>query len=143
MARLCALLRAIIMKLNSLDAKRNRMKRVHRYLSAIFTAFEKVRVDENRNVIIEVGYDTKYAITPTGKVLKARGRKLQELTELEELEAIKKLEEYVLEKAKSVAERIGINVDKVLNPPKKPKPKSKPKTQRKRKAKKEIIEANF
>ena len=137
MARLCALLRAIEMRLNSLEAKRRRFQRIYSRLCRVAESFDKsisvINVDGAKVVIVEVGYDEKYGILPTGQVVAAKGKRGKELSRAEELIAMAKIESRVLEKAKELANHMGINVEKILNPPKKPKPKPKPKPKKKTK----------
>ena len=120
MVRLCALLRAIVMRLNSISSKRRRMARVYNYVVALLSAMRDIELVEDK-VVIKIGYDTKYAISKSGAVFKVKGKRFIELSEVEELEAMKTIEEHILSKAKELASRIGINVEKVLNPPKRPK----------------------
>ena len=67
------------MKINSLEAKRRRFKRIYDRLCRIAGSFGKsiyvISVDGVNVVIVEIGYDEKYGILPTGQVVAVKGRK--------------------------------------------------------------------
>lgn len=128
MVRLCALLRAILMKINSISSKRKRMSRVYNYLLALLTSMKDFELIDDK-VVIKVSFDTKYAISKEGTVFRVKGKRFIELSEVDELEAMKMIEELILEKAKALGTRIGLNVERILNPPKRPK-KPKPKKEK-------------
>lgn len=134
MVRLCSLFRAIIMRINSIGAKRKYFSKIYWYLLRLHDkmgGINVVDIDGSMYVVVTIkdrfGNYSKYAIGSDGKVYKfkkmGKNDKPRELNEVEELEAMKELEIFLLDRAKILADRLGLNVEKILNPSRRPRKK--------------------
>jgi|GEM_PF-6471059 len=128
------------MRINSIESRRKYFQKIYNYLVRLYGKMDSIDLATLNDIVYVVvtiktgGWDTKdkYAIAPNGRVYKLKGSKAQprlvELNDVEELASMKTIEQHILDKAKNMANHLGLNVEKILNPPKKPK---KPKTKTK------------
>ena len=135
MARLCSLLRAIVMKINRIESRRKYFQKIYNYLVRLYgkiQGIELINISDTVHVIMAVKTEsfgtTRYAIAPNGRVYSVKGSRTQprlaELNEVDELTAMNKIENELLKKAKELAQKLGIDVEKILHPPRKPKQKT-------------------